>query len=68
MLYAQAALQTLIKQKVCARIAVTAKANIVAGRLELRIKLFRTDGTQSDAVDFDLLWKLSSDVPHPLDP
>ena len=65
-LYGQSSLQHLIKQGACARIVVTAFANIAVGRLELNAKLYKTDGTLAASVNYDLLWKLSAGIRDPL--
>ena len=67
-LYGRSSLQTLIKQGACASVDVTAKANISAGRLELRAKLYKKDGSLAANVQYDLLWRLSAGIPDPLAP
>lgn len=65
-IFALEALQTLIDQGVVASIDVTADAVLDVGRLELGVSLFRQNGQLAAAMNFWILWSLSSGVIDPL--
>lgn len=55
--FAREALQTLIDQKACARIDVTAEANRSANRLDLDVRLYGRDGALIYDRRFAVLWE-----------
>jgi phage gp46-like protein len=65
-IFAREALQTLIDQGVVASIDVTADAVLDVGRLELGVSLFRQNGQLAAAMNFWILWSMSSGVVDPL--
>lgn len=66
--YALEALQTLIDQGAVASIDVTADAVLAVGRLEIGVSLFRQNGQLAAAMNFWILWDMSSGVLDPLLP
>jgi phage gp46-like protein len=54
--FANEALQTLLDQRVCARIDVSAAADRAGGRLLLTVQLFAADGSTVFDRNFDVLW------------
>ena len=67
-IFAREALQTLIDQGAVASIDVTADTVLEIGRLELGVSLFRQDGQLAAAMNFWILWNMSSGVYDPLLP
>jgi phage gp46-like protein len=67
-IFAREALQTLVDQGVVASFDVTATAVLALGRLELDISAFKVSGTLAAAMNFWIVWSMSSTVYDPLAP
>jgi phage gp46-like protein len=66
-LYAIEALQPLIDQKAVAAVDVAAEPNLSAGRLDMKVTVYKTDGALASSVNFSLLWDKSRGIQYPLD-
>jgi phage gp46-like protein len=67
-IFAREALQTLIDQGAVASIDVTAVAVLALGRLELDVSVFRRDSALAAAMNFWIVWSMSSSIYDPLAP
>lgn len=66
-IYAQQALQTLIKQGAVAKFDITAEPVLELGELRVRIKAYKQDGTIAVGLNFAILWNANG-VRYPLSP
>ncbi|MDB5596293.1 MAG: hypothetical protein JWM36_3254 [Hyphomicrobiales bacterium] len=66
-IYATEALQPLIDQGAIASATITAEPNLSAGRLDMAVAVFKTDGALAASVNFSLLWDKNRGIQYPLD-